>query len=155
MFPDWYQGGFPDIEELLKTFYEPHLTDVEFVPWFPKPTVYEEQLQAGKAFVRFARTGGRINFDQNRDEPRVQIAALMRSRKQTWKLIEFMRQTLWDGFKKAAVVPTTTYMLQASEEVLGPQLIPENIVEPRLVPITFGLFTWKPGGTNYRQALGL
>ncbi len=155
MFPGWWKGGFPDIEKLLRTLYEPHLTDVEFVPWFPKPDLYEAHLQAGKAYLRFARTGGQINFDQNRDEPRVQIAGLMKSRDQTWELIEFVRQTMWDGFKKAAVVPGTPHMLQASQEVLGPQLIPENIVEPRLVPITFGLHTWKPGGINYRQALGL
>ena len=32
MYPDWWAGGFPDSETLLKTLYAPHLTDVEFVP---------------------------------------------------------------------------------------------------------------------------
>jgi hypothetical protein len=155
MLPDWWRGGFPDVEKLLKTLYTPHLSNVQFVPYLPKPDTYEATLQAGGAFVRFARIGGRINFDQVRDEPRVQAAVISRSRETSWELVEFIRQTLWDGFKKGAVVPTTTVMLQMSEEVLGPQLIPENIVEPRLVPITVGLHTWRTAGTHYRQALGL
>ena len=155
MLPDWWHGGFPDVEKLLKALYAPHLSDVEFVPYLPKAQTYEAQLQAGKAFVRFARTGGRVNWEQVRDEPRVQIAVISRSRELSWELVEFMRQTLWSGFRKGALVPGTTHMLQMSEEVLGPQLIPDSIAEPRLGPITVGLFTWKPGATNYRQALGL
>jgi hypothetical protein len=153
MFPDWYRGGFPDAETLARDLFEPLLSDVEMVPWFPKPEEYEAQLQAGKAIVRYARTGGRINFDQNRDEPRLQIAVVARSRALAWDLAEFHRQILWT-FEKGAVVPTTPHLLAVSEEVLGPQMIPENIVEPRLVPITFGLHTRKPAGTsNYRQYL--
>ena len=159
MFPDWWPdsgGGFPDVEKLLDALYSPLLDDVIIVPYFPKPDVYETQLKSSKALLRFARTGGRINFEQNRDEPRVQIAAVARSRAMSWELIEFCRQMLWSGFERGAIVPGTIHKLQASEEVLGPQLIPENIVEPRLVPVTFGLYTWKPKGLpNYRQALGL
>lgn len=139
----------------MEALFSPLLIDVSIVPWFPKPAVYEEDLAAGKALLRFARTGGRINFDQNRDEPLIQIAAVAKSRALSWDLIEFCRQVVWQ-FERAAVVPSTPHMLQASEEVIGPQIIPENIVEPRLVPVTFGLYTWKPRALpNYRQALGL
>lgn len=155
MFPEWYGGGFPDAEKLLESLYEPLLTDVELVPWLPKPSEYEATLKAGKTILRIRRTGGSINFDENRDEPRVQIAAIARKRSTSWELIEFCRQMLFDGFNRGAIVPGTTHQMQAASEVLGPQLIAENIVEPRLVPITFGLFTWKPGGLNYREALGL
>jgi hypothetical protein len=162
MFPVWYGGGFPDAEKLLESLFAPLLTDVIFVPWLPHPdtqvggVTYEDQLQSGKAFLRIARVGGRINFDQNRDEPRVQLAAVAKSRQKSWDLIEFCRQIVWVGFGHGALVPNTIHKLQASEEVLGPQLIPENIVEPRMVPASFGLYTWKPRGlSNYRQALGL
>lgn len=155
MFPGWYGGGFPDVEKLLETLFGPLLTDVLLVPYLPQPGTYEEHLGAGKAILRIARTGGRINFGDNRDEPRVQFAAVAASRAKAWELIEFCRQVIWQ-FERAAVVPSTTHMLQTSEEVLGPQLIPENIVEPRLVPATFGLYTRKPKGlANYRVTLGL
>lgn len=155
MFPDWYRGGFVDAEKLLEDLFTPLLTDVMLVPWLPKPGTYEDQLNSGKAFLRIARTGGSFNFDENRDEPRAQFAAIAKSRKMSWDLIEFCRQVIW-SFERGATVPNTTHTLQTAGEVLGPQLIPENIVEPRLVPATFGLFTWKPGGLpNYRQALGL
>lgn len=155
MLPEWWKGGYPDAEKLLKTLYEPFLRNVELVPFLPKSDECERHLSAGRAVVRFARTGGRINHEQMRDEPRVQIAVIARSREISWEIVEFFRQTLWDGYKRAALIPGTIHMLHMNEEVLGPQLIPESIREPRLVPITVGLHTWRPGGLNYRQALGL
>ena len=154
MFPSWYHGGFPDIELVVRDLFSPLLTGVDIVPWFPKPAEYVPHLEAGGSYLRATRSGGSFNFDENRDEPRVQIAALSRSRAQSWELIEFVRQTLW-SFRRGALVPGSGVQLQTTGEVLGPQLIPENIVEPRLVPATFALTTWKPGGTSYRQALGL
>lgn len=156
MFPPWWRGGFPDIEKLLETLFTPLLTDVQFVPWLPAPDKYESQLNAGKAILRLRRTGGPMNFAENRDEPRVQFAAIARSRALSWELVEFCRQILFAGYYPgASVVPGTPHKLQAVGEVLGPQLIEENIAEPRLVPVTFGLYTWRSGGLNYRQALGL
>lgn len=155
MFPEWWSGGFPDIEKLLETLYAPLLTNVDIVPWIPKAADYEKTLGNGKAILRIRRVGGSINFDENRDEPRAQLAVIARQRSVSWELIEFCRQILFDGFKHGALVPGTTHQLQAAGEVLGPQLIAENIVEPRLVPATFGLYTTRPGGLNYRKALGL
>ncbi|OCB42937.1 hypothetical protein A5722_05145 [Mycobacterium vulneris] len=155
MFPAWYdpaKGGFPDAEALVADLFKPLLDGVEFVPSLPPPDEYEAILQQGRAIARYARTGGRINFDQNRDEPRVQVAVIARSRAKSWELIEFHRQVLWT-FERGGLVPGTPHLLQTAEETLGPQMIPETIVEPRLVPITFGLHTRKPGGTNYRQYL--
>lgn len=152
MFPDWYKGGFPDAEKLLRDLFEPLLTDVDFVPWFPAPDAYKAQLDAGKAIVRYARTGGRINFEESRDEPRIQIGVVARSRQLSWDIAEFHRQILWT-FHRGAVVPNTPHLLQVSEEVLGPQLIPENIIEPRLVPVTFGLITRNTTNIRYRNHL--
>ena len=152
--PGWYHGGFPDVERLMESLFTPLIGGCDIVPWFPKPAEYVPHLENGGAYLRAARTGGSFSFDENRDEPRVQIAALSKSRAQSWEIIEFVRQTLWT-FKRGALVPGTETQLQTNSEVLGPQLIPENIVEPRLVPATFALHTWKPGQTNYRQALGL
>lgn len=157
-YPSWWTvgaAGFPDIEKLLSTLFTPLLTGVDVVAKIPKPDVYEAQLSQGNGYLRFYRTGGAINYSEKRDEPRVQAAALTRSRDQSWELIEFTRQVL-ECFQHSAIVPGTTTKLACVGEVVGPQLIPELIPDDRLVPVTFGFYTWKPKGLpNYRQALGL
>lgn len=155
-----YQGGYPNIENLLKTVYTPLLdgSGVEPTYWLPKPDKITEFFeQGGKGYLRMYRTGGAINPIENRDEPRVQLAAMTPSRDDSWDLIEMVRQVLHEGYgKAAAIVPGTIHKLQTSGEVVGPQLIPELMQDDRLVPITVEFYTWRPKGLpNYRQALGL
>lgn len=156
--PSWYQGGYPDVEKLCRTLFAPLVPNVEVVSWLPKPSVYNQQLTTKEGYLRCYRTGGRINREQRRDEPKVQFAALTRNRDNSWALIEFVRQVLEDGYglAGAAVIPGTTTNLYTTGEVVGPQLIPELISDDRLVPITFELHIAKPKGLpNYRQTLGL
>lgn len=157
-FPDWWPvgaGGYPNIQKLLRTLFTPLLTGVEVTSWLPKPSVYEAQLSSGKGYLRFYRTGGHINRDQNRDESRVQAAALTRSSDESWELIEFTRQML-EQFAEPAPVPGTTLLLQCAGELVGPQLIPELVSDDRLVPVTFEVHTWRSKGLpDYRRALGL
>lgn len=85
----------------------------------------------------------------------MQLAALTKSRDASWELIEVARQVL-EQFEATAIVPGTIHKLHCAGEILGPQLIPEQIRAERLVPVTFTLHTWKPKGLgNYREALGL
>ena len=159
-FPDWWivgAGGYPNIQKLTRTVFDGLLTNVEVTSWFPEPDVYEAQLAAGGAYLRTYRTGGRINRDEGRDEPKVQFAALTRSSDESWELIEFVRQTLEEGYGRAmTVVPGTINQLFAAGEVVGPQLIPGLIADDRLVPITYELHTKRPKGLpNYRQLLGV
>lgn len=156
--PGWYTGGYPDIEKLVRTFFQPMLPNVSVVSWFPKPSVYEDVLKNSEGFLRCYRTGGKVNRDQKRDEPKVQFAALTRSRDDSWELIEFVRQTLeafGDGNGSFKTVPGTQTLLGCPGEVVGPQLIPELLQDDRLVPVTFELWTPKPDGLKYSQALGL
>lgn len=161
-FPDWWElgrGGYPNIQKLCRTAFGGLLTNVELTSWFPEPDVYEAQLAEPNSggYLRFYRTGGRINRDQARDEPKVQIAALTRSSDDSWELIEFVRQVLEEGYGDAmTVVPGTIHQLFAAGEVVGPQLIPELISDDRLVPITYELHTKRPKGLpKYRELLGL
>ncbi|TQK29379.1 hypothetical protein [Arthrobacter sp. SLBN-53] len=154
-FPDWWQGGYPNIENLLKGFLAPRLgPDIEPTYWLPPPDKYQAHLQAGKGYLRIYRTGGRINREQKRDEPKVQFAALTPSRDDSWELCEIIRQ-IGEEFDKAAVVPGTPHQLHCTGEVIGPQLIPELLQDSRLVPVTLEFHTWKPRDFKYRQALGL
>lgn len=153
--PGWWQGGFPNIENLLKQFFTPFLgANTAATYWLPPQEVYEEQLAAGNGYLRLYRTGGKINREQNRDEPKVQFAALTRSRDESWELIEFARQ-VGESFTKTGIVGTTK--LQCTGEVVGPQLIPELFRDDRLVPVTLEFYTWRARDftPEYRQALGL
>lgn len=154
--PAWWEGGFPNIDQLLTTLFQPLLTDVAVVSWMPKKVDRDAQLSAGRGYLRIFRTGGAINYDQKRDEPKVQLAALTPSRDASWDLIEFARTGVLEAFMSAAsVVPGTIHKLQCSGEVVGPQLIPEQFWDDKLVPSTFGFYTWKPKSMNYRQHLGI
>jgi hypothetical protein len=159
-FPDWWEvgrGGYPNIQKLTRTVFDGLLTNVKLLSWFPDPDVYEQHLAAGGGYLRTYRTGGQINLSQNRDEPKVQFAALTRSSDDSWELIEFVRQVLEEGYgRAAAIVPGTTYELKSAGEVVGPQLIPDLIGDDRLVPITYQFYVPRPKGLpNYRQILGL
>lgn len=158
-FPE-YSGGYPNIENLAKTAFSGVLDGSGISPtyWLPKPDKVTEFFETGgNGYLRIYRTGGAINPVEKRDEPRVQFAALCKSRDDSWELIELVRQVLHEGYgQAAAIVPSTPHKLQLSGEVVGPQLIPELLQDNRLVPITCEFFTWRPKGLpNYRQALGL
>lgn len=159
--PAWYQGGCPDVEkDVLRPLFQPLLTasDIEVVSWIPKPDVYVQKLADGGGYLRTYRTGGRWNDSENRDEPIVQLAALMPTRAASWELIEFVRQVLTCFIRQTGIVtptaPGTPIKLSAEGEVAGPQLIPQLLQDDKLVPITFQLYTWKQKGLpDYRAAL--
>lgn len=158
--PQWdgvWQGGCPDVEkDILLPLFTPQFANVNVVSWIPKPDVYLAQLEAGRGYLRIYRTGGAWNDNENRDEPRVQFAALMPSRNDSWDLINFTREVLHQFIRETSVVPGTAHKLAAEGEIAGPQLIPELLQDDKLVPITFQLFTWKPKGLpDYRAALNL
>jgi hypothetical protein len=154
-YPAWYKGGNTDIEMLVSSLFTPLIGGVEVVSWLPDANTYNAQLSSGGGYLRTYRVGGRFNFDQNRDETRAQIAALTRSRDESWYMIEFVRQTLF-AFAFGANVPGTGVRLTMAGEVIGPQQIPELIQDDRLVPITVELHTARPKGLpNYRASLGL
>lgn len=157
-YPPWYQGGCPDVERVMRDLFADLLTGVEVVAWMPPD--YANQLASGVSFLRIFRLGGRINVDNRAwvDETRVQFAALSESRDDSWALVEFVRQVLY-AYREGGghvVGPTTTTFIAVPGEVVGPQLIPEQMRDERLVPVTFDVHTNRPKGLpNYRQELGL
>jgi hypothetical protein len=156
-YPAWYQGGCADVERVMRDLFVPLLTGVEVVSWVPP--AYATDLAAGVTFLRIFRLGGRINVDSKSwvDETRIQFAALSGSRDDSWELIEFVRQTLYAyRFGGAVTGSTSTTFIVVSGEVLGPQLIPEQLRDERLVPVVFEVHTDRPKGLpDYRRSLGL
>jgi hypothetical protein len=157
-YPDWWDrdlNGYPDIEKLLADYLGPMITGITTTYWLPDQQTIDETLANGGGFLRIYRVGGSINDEQNRDEPNVQIAALTQSRDKSWDLIEFVRTGVLEQFRKAAVVPGTKYQMHMAGGLVGPQLIPEQLRDDRLVPMTVTLHTWRVSGKSFRQALGL
>lgn len=153
-YPDWYKGGYPDIETVLVQLFSELLTGVEIVNFLEQNAV--DRLQAGTAFLRIARTSGHIDGDQQRDQARVQLAAWTPSRADSWELIEFVRQVL-EAIDRGGGMWVAGAVLKAAGEVVGPQLIPEQIRESRLIPVTYDIWVGHPatGPDTYPQALGL
>jgi hypothetical protein len=157
--PGWYNPArsLPDVEkDVLRPLFQPILTgsNVDVVSWIPIPDVYNAKLAAGGGYLRTYRTGGAWNEQQKRDEPRVQVAALMPSRDESCKLINFVRAVLISLIRETGVIPGTTIELSAEGEVAGPQIQLELLQDDKLVPITWQLFT-KQGVPDYRAALNL
>lgn len=156
-YPAWYEGGCPDVERVMKTLFDGLLANVEVVSWMPPD--YADTLAAGGSFLRIYRLGGRINVENRAwvDEARVQFAALCTSRDESWQLVEFVRQMLY-AFRDGGTVvgQTATTFVAVAGEVVGPQLIPEQMRDERLVSVTFDVHTNRPKGLpEYRQALAL
>lgn len=163
-FPDWYQGGYPDVEMLMQLLFQPLLGTVQnadgswtptyVVTWLPTPDVYNPWLDNGCAYLRAYRMGGGINYDNNSDEPRVAIAAVTRRRDDSWYLIEFVRQVL-NAYQRGGTVPGAPgVMLYMAGEVVGPQQVPEIIQDDRLVQITVGFRVKKPT-PDYKKFLDI
>lgn len=165
-FPDWYAGGFPDIEMLMQKLFQPMLGTIQtpndptsayaptyVVSYLPQPAIYNPWLDQGYGYLRAYRMGGGINFDQNRDEPRVALAALTRRRSDSWYLIEFVRQIL-NAYQRGGQVPGVPGVtLWMAGEGVGPQQIPEIIENDRLVQITVALHTKRAGLPDYKRLL--
>lgn len=154
--PDWYDPtkACPDVEkEILRPLFQPQLSTVSVVSWIPKPDVYLQQIDQDRGYLRTYRTGGAWNDTEKRDEPRVQFAALMPSRDESWKLIGFVRDILRSFIRETGIVNGFKFSVEG--EVAGPQLIPELLQDDKLVPITVQLYTWPKQMLDYRAALGL
>jgi hypothetical protein len=133
------------------------LTGVDVVSWVPPD--YASQLASGVAYLRIFRLGGHVNVDSKSwvDETRIQFAALSASRDDSWLLIEFVRQVLY-AYREGGTVtgPTTTTFIVVPGEAVGPQLIPEQMRDERLVPVTFDVhIDRRKGLPNYRDELNL
>ena len=156
-YPAWYQGGCPDVERVVRDLFTPLLINVSVCSWVPPDCA--SQLTAGNAFLRVFRTGGRINVENRAwvDEARIQIAALSASRDDSWALIEFVRQVLYAYRNGGHVISEgRKVFIAVPGEVVGPQLVPEQFRDERLVPVTFDVETNRRKGLpDYRTALNL
>jgi len=159
--PAWFHGGNVDAEDLVCSYFEWLLgSNVYVCTWLP-PGHYVltpgEPVGGTQPTLRVWRQPGKADPDIRRDEAIVQIAAITPTRQESWQLIDFVRTmmdddvcvglpiTLSDGSKST---------IARSEEWLGPQLVPERVVDEKFIPVTFKVgIREKPGRTNYRTTI--
>lgn len=172
IYPTWWRGGCPDVERTLKDLFTypanlaaTNLVGVDVVTWLPNPEAAEAWLGAGNGYLRVYRTGGAVDRDKLPwvDCTRVQIAAWCTSRDASWELIEYVREILGAYTNGGTVQRSTTSLsgltttfIFVPGELVGPQLMPEQIRDDRLVPVTFEIQTDRPKGLpDYRELLEL
>jgi hypothetical protein len=171
-YPEFWRGGCPDVERTIRDlFTHPEnvaaqgLSGVNVVSWLPKPAEAAAWFAQGNGYLRVFRLGGPEDRTRKAyvDQTRVQIAAWTENRDDSWELIEYVREMVW-AYEKGGTVHrsaatlsglTTTY-IKVEGELLGPQLIPEQILDDRLVPVTFEIHTDRPKSLpDYRELLQL
>ncbi|MCX2931406.1 hypothetical protein ORI20_14065 [Mycobacterium sp. CVI_P3] len=173
-FPSWWRGGRWDVERLVEdlfTFEEnPAAQDLSGLIVWPMttpldPTEREAHLKAGNAYLFAHRRGGHVDKTRQpwTDKVIVDLAALTRSRDISNDLMAYVTDVLAE-FDDGGLVHrknphrsgvSATFMTVPGE-VVGPQLIPEQFRDDRLIPATWELHIDRPQGlSTYREALGL
>ncbi|SKM17588.1 Uncharacterised protein [Mycobacteroides abscessus subsp. massiliense] len=159
--PDWYEGGCIDAEDLIKRYFSRLLGDsVTVCTWLP-PGHYiltpGEEVGGTKPTLRIWRQPGKFDPTARRDQALVQLAAITPTRKESWELVEFVRRMMDDEVISRIPVELSNgdeAAVTCSEEWLGPQLVPERLVDEKFIPITFKVTIPEPSGLpNYRQII--
>ncbi|MBB5167206.1 hypothetical protein [Mycobacterium sp. AZCC_0083] len=159
--PDWYEGGYTDAEDLVCQYFRWLLGDKVFVcTWLPEGHYVlspGQPVGGTQPTLRVWRQPGKSDEDTRIDFALVQIAAITPTRKESWELIEFIRRMLEEPVCKGVEVVLsdgTSSSIKSSAEWLGPQLIPERLVDEKFIPVTFKIGLRESESLpNYRKVL--
>lgn len=152
--PEWFAGGKTDAEELVKSYLTRLLagTNVYVCTWLP-PGHYTltpgEEIGGTQPTLRVWRQPGKFDSEIRSDSAIVQIAAITPTRKESWQLVEFLREVFDDDVivgQKIVLPDGDTTSVRCSEEWQGPTLVPERLVDEKFIPITFKLGLREPAG---------
>jgi hypothetical protein len=162
--PDWYtQGGFEDTEDAMCDYFEFLLTgkNVYVCTWLPAD--YYIQTDAGprpnwtQPTLRIWRQPGLADPDLGVDETLIQIASLAPTRAEAWELNCFVRDMMNPNVLERLPIPRkdgSVTKFSYSREWLGPQSIPERIIDEKFIPVTYKLpIKRKRLLPNYRQII--
>lgn len=155
--PDWYEGPhYLNLEDVVHDWLADLLPHVQVVHWL-RPGWYTPGDGKGTdPTIRIWRMPGNRDEELSSDIALLQVAAITRNRTDSWKLLDFvgdMFQTLNDGFK----IPRpdgSRVQLKNVKPWLGPQEIPEGLIDDFFVPMTWTMTSSRQKLTpNYRQIL--
>lgn len=172
VYPSWWEGGRWDVESLLRDLFMDQengaaqgLSGVVVEPLTLPNNKRREHIEAGNGFLLVHRNGGHVNKTRQQwcDETITTIAALTASRDESNMLMAYVTDVLCE-FDEGGHVhrsqphlsgSSTTFMTVPGE-VVGPQLVPEQLRDERLVPATWHIHADRPRGLpDYRDHLGL
>lgn len=141
VFPDWYEGGWPDREEVVMDLVQTYLDLL--TPQGKAVTFLTQEdgalIDSGVPVVRVFRGG--LNADGLWDPAAVQLGVIAQTRKDSWDVMEYLRQILL-SFEHGGPVRRadgSITLLTEVSEMGGPQQLPELDFEHRLVLGTFNV----------------
>ncbi len=140
-FPDWYEGGFPDREEVVMDLVQTYLDLL--TPQGKAVTFLTQEdsalVDSGVPVVRVYRGG--LNADGLWDPAAVQLGVIAQTRKDSWTVLEYLRQIMLSyehGGPVRRSDGSITWLTEVSE-MGGPQQLSELDLDHRLVLGTFNV----------------
>lgn len=158
--PEWFLGGFEDTEAAICDYFEWLLGDSVYVcTWLP-PGYYNPTVEDGNGTqptLRIWRQPGKFDDESRTDACLIQVASIAETRADAWKLNDFVRQMMDYLVFERFPIPRkdgSTTRFSSAEEWMGPQIIPERIIDDKFIPVTYKLPIRKPRNLpNYRKIL--
>lgn len=135
--PDWWQGGFEDVEAVLCDLFSWLLgpaSGIEVVTW-----LMDDYSKDPRPVVRVHRAGGKAIEGLPFDHAVVQLGVMSRSRADSWELITFVRHVMAacsGGFKVPRPNGTHT-QINSVEEWAGPVQAPDDFIDDRFVAVNY------------------
>ncbi|WP_099021272.1 phage tail termination protein [Mycolicibacterium palauense] len=159
--PDWFEGGYIDVEQLVVSYFEWLLGDRVFLCTWMKPGHYElspgEEFGGTQPTLRVWRQPGKVDDQTRIDQCLVQIAAITPTRHESWKLTNFVRRMMDEKVLLSTPIHLpdgSKHRFVSSDEWTGPQVVPERYVDEKFIPVTFKLGIREPADLpNYAGIL--
>lgn len=134
--PPWWHEGFVDVEDLLCDLFEWLLdgTGIEVCTWLT-----EDYYEDPRPVIRVHRAAGKAVDGLPFDHAVVQIGVLSRVRRDSWRLIEFVRHVMaacQGGFKVPRKDGTHT-QINSVEEWAGPVQALDEFVDDKFVSVNY------------------
>lgn len=145
-FPGWYEGGFPDREEVVMDLVQAFLdlcTPAGTACTYLTAEILSA-VDAGTPAVRVYRGG--LGADGQWDAAAVQVAVIAATRADSWAVMEYLRQILL-SYERGGLVPRadgSKTAVASITEMVGPQQLPEFNPDHRMVPATFHVECRRP-----------
>lgn len=152
--PEWFKGGFVDIEDLLCDLFSWLLGEgIPVVTWLT-----DDFYENPRPVIRIHRAGGRAADGLPFDNAIVQIGVLSQSRHDSWQLIHFVRHVMAacsGGFKVPRADGAKT-QINSVEEWAGPVQAPDEFIDDRFVSANYKILVREPRNVSadyYRQIM--